>query len=66
MKDGGRHPKAGEQAPSSPPGQTRGPFKLWLGDGEGTGSDVRICKVGLTTPSKLPPLSLPLAGRRAK
>lgn len=62
----GAAPGAGEGAPSSLPDQAQGPFKLWLGEGEGTGSGIRICRAGLTPLSELPSLSLSRTCERAE
>lgn len=54
MKDG-EPSGAGERAPSFRPGQARGPFKLWLGEGW-----------ALDRCQNLPSLSLSPMGGRAK
>lgn len=59
-------PELGRGAPASLPGQAQGPFKLWPGEGEGAGSEVRICGAGLTLRRGLLSLSLSSVCERAE
>ena len=58
----------GHQLPfqDKPQDKPQGPFKLWPGEGEGAGSEVRICGAGLTLRRGLLSLSLSSVCERAE